>query len=81
MNEADSMSMCPKCQTDMFVDNDGKQMVCPNSACSFLGYDLPQRMPSYSEALKQYQYLLSKCRELVNNEISLNEFQIFISNL
>jgi len=53
MNEADTVSVCPKCRADMFIDSDGKRMVCPNTACSFLGYDLPQRMPSYSEALQQ----------------------------
>jgi len=32
------------------------------------------------DAHKKYSYLLGKCRELVNGQISLNEFKIFLEN-
>ena len=49
--------------------------------CSSCGKVAPfQPMPSQSEAIESYEELLRMCQDLVEGEISLNDFSIWLSN-
>lgn len=66
---------CPKCGRGwQFIDG---ALQCP------VDHILSPFQPvmSHNEALQKYQELLSKCQDLVQEEISLNNFKIFIEGV
>jgi len=73
--EAD-MAVCPKCHTDMVVN--GGRMTCPNQYCNYVGWEMPIRMPSQAELLKENEQLkqkLQRIKELLNN-MELNHYTV-----
>lgn len=59
-----------------WIPKDGK------TVCAWCGKLAPfQEMPNYRELLLKYNELLKLCWDLVEDEISLNEFKVIVSNL
>ena len=70
------MAVCPKCHTDMVVK--GGRMTCPNQYCNYVGWEMPIRMPSQAELLKENEELkqkLERIKELLNN-MELNHYTV-----
>ena len=70
------MAVCPKCHTDMVVK--GGRMTCPNQYCNYVGWEMPIRMPSQAELLKENEQLKQKpqrIKELLNN-MELNHYTV-----
>lgn len=63
------VSLCPKCQHAM-IERDGR-MVCSNSDCLYLGWDVPKYMPTYDELLKRVE-------ELEKNSLLAHEIKMEI---
>jgi len=83
--EAD-MAVCPKCHTDMVIK--GGRMTCPNQYCNYVGWEIPIRVPSQAELLKENEQLkqkLQRIKEMVGdmeiNYLSLKEIKKLIINL
>ncbi len=73
LKESDSMA----CACGGHWEFKDGQLVCSNC-----GKVAPfQPMPSHTEAIERYEELLRVCQDLVEDEISLNEFIILIANL
>ena len=61
--EAD-MSVCHLCGANL-VALQGR-MDCPNIRCPFVGYEIPKKIPSQAELLKENKQLKQKIIEMEN---------------
>ncbi len=76
LKESDSMACAKGGVHDYQWNYVLQKQVC--SKCDHIAEYQP--VPNYGELLLKYEELLKQCQDLIEDEINLNDFKIFIAN-